>query len=417
MNGYAIFILASLIIKLGIDLLTSLLNIKALRFKLPTELQGLYNPDEYRKSQEYLRVSTITDLIEKTFSLAITLVFWFIGGFNALDNVIRGWGFALILDGLFYLGIIYVAIAVLTLPFGIYNTFVIEQRFGFNRTSPRTFLGDIVKMLILGAILGGALLAWALALFQYAGSWAWVYGWLGIVLFSIVTQFVAPAWIMPLFNKFKPMTPGELKEAILTYAHSVNFPIKNILVMDGSRRSSKSNAFFTGFGPNKRIALFDTLIEKHNKDEIVAILAHEIGHYKKKHIIKSMIISVAYSGLILFLFSVFLDQPSLYKAFYMDHQPIYAGIVFFILLSTPLNIIFSIISQSISRKDESSADIFAADTIGEKQNMIEALKKLSTTNLSNLTPHKLYVFINYSHPPLLQRLQTIKKRISRDNSL
>jgi len=208
-----------------------------------------------------------------------------------------------------------------------------------------------------------------------------------------------------------------LKEAILTYAHSVNFPIKNILVMDGSRRSSKSNAFFTGFGPNKRIALFDTLIEKHNKDEIVAILAHEIGHYKKKHIIKSMIISVAYSGLILFLFSVFLDQPSLYKAFYMDHQPIYAGIVFFILLSTPLNIIFSIISQSISRKDESSADIFAADTIGEKQNMIEALKKLSTTNLSNLTPHKLYVFINYSHPPLLQRLQTIEKRISKNNSV
>jgi len=415
MNGYAIFILAFLIIKIGIDFLTSLLNIKALRFQIPAELQGLYNPDEYRKSQEYLRVSTISDLGEKTFSLAITLVFWFIGGFNILDNIVRDWGFSSILSGILYIGIIGLAYLIITLPFGIYNTFVIEQRFGFNRTTPQTFVMDAVKTMTLGTLLGGVLLAGVLTLFQYTGAWAWVYCWIGVLLFSIVTQFVAPKWIMPLFNKFKPMPPGELKEAIFSYAQSVNFPVKNILVMDGSRRSVKSNAFFTGFGPNKRIALFDTLIEKHTTGEIVAILAHEIGHYKKKHIIKSMIISVVYNGLILSLFSVFLNQPSLYRAFYVDHQSVYIGIIFFGLLSTPLRLIISIIIESISRQDESSADIFAADTIEEPKNMIEALKKLSTTNLSNLTPHKSYVFLNYSHPPLLQRLQTIEKSISRNN--
>jgi STE24 endopeptidase len=213
---------------------------------------------------------------------------------------------------------------------------------------------------------------------------------------------------MPLFNKFTPMKSEELKEAILKYAHSVNFPINNVLVMDGSRRSSKSNAFFTGFGINKRIALYDTLIEKHNIPEIVAVLAHEIGHYKKKHILQGLIINILHTGILLFLLSLFLGSPGLYQAFYMTKQSIYAGLLFFSLLYTPIELVLSVAMQMISRRNEYAADRFAVKTLNEPSKLVDALKKLSATNLSNLTPHPFYVFLNYSHPPLLERVQAIQ---------
>ena len=213
---------------------------------------------------------------------------------------------------------------------------------------------------------------------------------------------------MPLFNKFTPMEPGELKEAILSYARSVKFPVKNVLVMDGSKRSSKSNAFFTGFGRNKRIALFDTLVEKHEVGELVAVLAHEIGHYKKKHILQATIISIIHTAVILFLLSIFMGDAVLYEAFYMEQQSVYTGLLFFGLLYTPLEVILSIVSQVISRKNEYQADRFAAGTTDEPENLINALKKLSADNLSNITPHPFYVFLNYSHPPLLKRIEALK---------
>ncbi len=214
---------------------------------------------------------------------------------------------------------------------------------------------------------------------------------------------------MPLFNKFTPLESDELKEAILNYTDSVNFPVKNVFVMDGSKRSSKSNAFFIGFGRNKRIALFDTLIEKHTVPELVAVLAHEIGHHKKKHVLQGTIISILHSGLLFFLLSIFLGSPSLYDAFYMEQQSIYSGILFFGLLYTPLEMILSIIIQAVSRKNEYEADHFAVETTKQPQKLIDALKKLSAGNLSNLTPHPFYVFLNYSHPPLLERIRTISQ--------
>jgi STE24 endopeptidase len=247
-----------------------------------------------------------------------------------------------------------------------------------------------------------------LALFEYAGHYAWLYCWVAITVFSLVVQYVAPTWIMPLFNKFTPMEPGELKEAILSYARSVKFPVKNVLVMDGSKRSSKSNAFFTGFGRNKRIALFDTLVEKHEVGELVAVLAHEIGHYKKKHILQATIKSIIHTGVILFLLSIFMGDAVLYEAFYMEQQSVYTGLLFFGLLYTPLEVILSIVSQVISRKNEYQADRFAAGTTDEPENLINALKKLSADNLSNITPHPFYVFLNYSHPPLLKRIEALK---------
>jgi STE24 endopeptidase len=408
MNVFSVIILVALILEFALELLANLLNLKALKFELPLALEGIYKAEDYRKSQEYIRATTRFGLVGSTFTLVLLLAFWFFGGFNYLDQVIRAWGFIPIVNGLVYIGILLLAYSLLTLPFSIYATFVIEERFGFNRTTPRIFFLDHLKGLGLALLLGGPLLAGILALFEYAGSYAWLYCWAAVVVFSLAVQYVSPTWIMPLFNKFTPMESGELKEAILSYARSVNFPIKNVFVMDGSRRSTKSNAFFTGFGRNKRVALFDTLIAKHSVREMVAVLAHEIGHYKKKHILQGTIISILHSGVIFFLLSLFLGSPGLYQAFHMAQPSIYAGLLFFGLLYTPIELLLSIIFQMVSRKNEYEADRFAVETIEEPLSLVDALKKLSASNLSNLTPHPFYVFLNYSHPPLLQRVRAIE---------
>lgn len=406
-NLFFFIILFALIIDYAIEVVAHLLNLKSLRAEPPLVLEDVYKPEDYRKSQEYVRTNTCFALVTSTFSLAVLLSFWFAGGFNYLDQIVRSWGFVPILNGLFYIGILLIGYSLLTLPFSIYRTFVIEERFGFNRTTPRTFLADRVKGLGLAALIGAPLLAGILALFEYAGYHAWLYCWIAFTGFSLIWQYVTPTWIMPLFNKFIPLEPGELKEAILNYARSVNFPIKNVFVMDGSKRSSKSNALFTGFGRNKRIALFDTLIKKHTVPELIAVLAHEIGHYKKKHILQGTIINILLAGVLFFVLSIFLGSPGLYDAFYMEQQSIYSGILFFGLLYTPLEMVLSVIMNALSRRNEYEADRFAAETIQHPQHLIEALKKLYAGNLSNLMPHPFYVFLNYSHPPLLQRVRAI----------
>ena len=408
MNTYAIIILATLLLSYILDLITELLNLKALRDELPTEFSDVFDQEKYRKSQEYTRVKTRFGLISATFSLIVTLVFWFSGGFNWLDMLVRQWGFSEIFTGLFYIGILLIANTVLNLPFSIYSTFVIEARFGFNKTTPKTFVLDMLKGLLLGVVIGGALLGGILAFFQFAGANAWLYCWIAVTLFTIFMQFIAPTWIMPLFNKFTPLEDGELRREIMNYAQKVHFPLDNLFVMDGSKRSAKSNAFFTGFGKHKRIALFDTLIEKHSIAELVAILAHEIGHYKKKHILQGMIISILHTGVMFFLLSIFLNHSGLFDAFYMENMSIYAGFIFFGMLFSPISEILGIFMQMFSRKNEFEADQFAAETTQNSSNMISALKKLSANNLSNLTPHPFYVFLNYSHPPVLERIRALR---------
>ncbi|MGQ9546162.1 MAG: M48 family metallopeptidase [Dehalococcoidia bacterium] len=412
MNVFFFIILLALIVEYVVEAVAHLLNLKSVRGELPPELEGLYQPEDYRKSQKYLRTNTYLALVSSTFSLVVLLCFWFAGGFNYLDHLVRSWGFVTILSGLLYIGILVMGYSLIMLPFSIYRTFVIEERFGFNRTSPHTFVMDRLKSLGLAALIGGALLSGILALFQYTGSYAWIYGWVASTIFFVIVEYVAPTWIMPLFNKFSPLQPGELREAILDYARSVEFPVRSVFVMDGSRRSTKSNAFFTGFGGNKRIALFDTLIQKHTVPELIAILAHEIGHHKKRHILQGMIINILHAGLLFFLLSIFLDSAGLYEAFYMEQQSIYGGILFFGLLYTPLEMVLSPATHALSRKNEYEADRFAAETIRHPQDLVEALKKLHTSNLSNLTPHPLYVFLNYSHPPLLQRIRAIQQYVA-----
>lgn len=407
------FILFALLLNLILNAVAGFLNLKTLRPDPPPEFRGVYDEAHYRRSQQYLKVNTRFGWVVSAVNLAGLLVFWFGGGFELLDHWLRAWDLGPVPTGMAFIGTLSLLAGGVSLPFSIYHTFVIEERFGFNRSSWATFIKDKMKGLGLALLLGAPLLAGVLAFFEYAGSLAWLYCWAAVTLYLLVMQFVAPTWIMPLFNRFSPLAEGPLKRAIFEYARSIDFPLENIYVMDGSRRSSKSNAFFTGFGRHRRIVLFDTLIENHTLAELVAVLAHEMGHYKQKHIQKSLLLGIAQSGLMFFLLSLFISSPALAAAFYVPQPSVYAGLVFFALLYTPIDLLAGIVMQMFSRRNEFAADRFAVDTTREPAAMALALKKLAVHNLTNLTPHQLYVFLNYSHPPVLERLQAISERVSR----
>jgi STE24 endopeptidase len=409
MNIYGIIILATLVGSYLLEIISEVLNLRALKSDLPAEFADVYDEERYRKSQEYTRIRTRFGWIRSTVGLLVILAFWFSGGFNWLDLWVRSWGYSELVTGLLYMGILFFANFLISLPFSVYSTFVIEEKFGFNKTTPKTFVLDIVKGIALSVVIGGIVLAGILLFFMNAGDMAWLYCWAAVTAFSLIMQFIAPTWIMPLFNKFTPLEEGELRDAIFRMAEKAKFPLKNLYVMDGSKRSAKSNAFFTGFGKNKRIALFDTLIEQHTIPELVAILAHEIGHYKKKHILQSMLISIAYTGIMFYLLSIFLGHQGLFDAFYMTHKSVYAGLIFFSMLFSPINEILGVLMQYFSRKNEYEADRYAVELTGDPDSMINALKKLSAHNLSNLTPHPFYVMLNYSHPPVLERIRAIRK--------
>lgn len=411
MNIYTLIILAAIAVGFALDIISNTLNLKALSKKVPDEFKAIYDEQTYAQSQEYTKVGTRFGYITGIFDLVVTLAFWFSGGFNWLDQMVRSWGFSELITGLVFIFILLIAKSIISLPFSIYSTFVIEERFGFNKTTPKTFVVDLFKGFALGVIIGVPALAAILSFFMFAGSLAWLYAWVAVTIFTLAMQYVAPTWIMPLFNKFTPLEEGELRTAIEVYTAKVNFPLKGLFVIDGSKRSSKSNAFFTGFGKNKRVALYDTLIENHTNEELVAVLAHEIGHYKKKHIIKGMITSIIHTGLLFFLLSIFLNKEGLFDAFFMENMSVYAGLIFFGMLYAPIEMILSIFMQMLSRKHEFEADAYAAQTTGAPEDMISTLKKLSKDNLSNLTPHPFYVFLNYSHPPVLQRIQAIRKNL------
>jgi STE24 endopeptidase len=410
MNFIAIIILVAIGVDFILNLLADGLNLKQLQSELPQTFQGVYDADRYRKSQQYLKVNTQFGWVTSAFSLSLILVFWFAKGFPLLDQWVRSFELGPVLTGLVYMGILLLSKAILSLPFGLYATFVIEERFGFNTTTWKIYVMDLIKGLALALLLGTPLLAAILMFFQYAGANAWWYCWIGITLYMLGVQYIAPTWIMPLFNKFTPLEDGELKSAILSYANSIDFPLENVYQMDGSRRSTKSNAFFTGFGKHKRIILFDTLIKQHSVQELVSVLAHEMGHYKKKHIRQSLILGILQTGLMLFLLSHFITYEGLFEAFYMPQQSVYAGMIFFAMLYAPIDFFVTIFLQILSRKNEIAADQFAAETTKDPRSMVAALKKLTVHNLSNLTPHPFYVFLNYSHPPVLKRIQMLAAR-------
>lgn len=408
-NIFFYLILLTIVAGFLLETIAEILNLKNLKSGLPDEFRDIYDNEKYEKSQDYTRVKTKFGFLGSTSGLILIIGFWLSGGYPWLDSLIAYHIEDQIFRGIAYIGILVLSQSLLSLPFSIYSTFVIEEKFGFNKTTAGTFVKDLLKSFSLGIILGLPFLGAVLWILYNAGEFAWLYGWAAVTAISLVMQYIAPVWIMPLFNKFTPLDDGVLKKAILDYSASVNYPVSNLFIMDGSKRSSKSNAFFTGFGKNKKIALFDTLIDKHDVGELVAILAHEIGHFKKGHIRKGMIIGIIHTGLMFWLLSIFLNEPGLFAAFGIETPSVYTGLIFFGMLYSPVETILSIVMNVFSRKNEYEADAFAADTY-EPEHMISALKKLSGDNLSNLTPHPFYVFVNYSHPPVIERIKAIMKK-------
>jgi len=343
----------------------------------------------------------------------LMLGFWFTGGFNWLDNLVRDFGFGEIITGLCFMGILISAQILIALPTQLYDTFVIEEKFGFNKTTLKTFFTDQIKGLILMVIIGAPILALILWIFDSVPM-AWLWAWVAFTIIQLLLTYIAPSVFLPMFNKFEPMPEGELKDAINDMAKKCDFPLTELFIMDGSKRSTKSNAFFTGFGKNKKIALFDTLVEKHTTEGLVGILAHEIGHFKCKHIVKRMITGIIQSAVVFYLLGLVTDKNGpvaehLFTAFKMDHISVYAGLIFFGLLFAPVKKVLSIFGNISSRKHEFEADAYATEAQGTPDHLIQSLKKLSVDNLTNLTPHPLTVFLDYSHPPMLVRLEALKR--------
>jgi STE24 endopeptidase len=409
MNIYLVIILFIIIGSYLLDTVVETVNVRHARTDLPEEYKGYYDAETYRKAQNYLKENTRFGIITDTVTTPIIIAFILVGGFNLVDQFARSFQFGPIHTGLIFAGVLLLAFQMISIPLSIYATFVIEEKYGFNRTTVRTFTLDILKSWLLAAVIGGVVFSIVLWLFDKAGDWAWAYCWVVVALFQVVLVFVAPVVILPLFNKFYPLGDGELKTAIESYAKSQDFKMKGVFKMDASKRSTKSNAFFTSFGRFRRIVLFDTLIKRHTLDELVSVLAHETGHYKKRHILKSILMSIITTGLLFFLLSLFINNEGLFSAFKMQNISIYASLFFFAFLYAPIDMVLSIFSNILSRKHEYEADAYAVSTYGKPESMISGLKKLTVDNLSNLTPHPLKVFLSYSHPPVLERIRAIRR--------
>ena len=407
MNPWLICILFLIFSQYFLELCVSLLNIKALVPTPPQEFTDVVSPEDYARSQQYLRANTFVSLIDNTAVTVITTLFLLAGGFNTVDIWARSLGLSTIPTGLIYIGALLMFSLFLSLPSSLYTTFVIENRFGFNRMSLKIFICDLLKSLLLAIVIGGPILSLILWFFEHSGPMAWLYCWFGVIAVVIVLQYLAPVVIMPLFNTFTPIADGPLKEAILAYSRQENFMIRGIFTMDGSKRSTKLNAFFTGFGRFRKIVFYDTLTEKLSDDEIVAVLAHEMGHCKLNHITKMLFATVLHTGLLFYFLAITLNNTGLFQAFRMDNISLYASLIFFGYLFSPVNLLVSLVLNIFSRRHEFQADRFASKTTGSAENLISGLKKLSCTNLSNLTPHPLYVVLHSSHPPILERLDAL----------
>lgn len=378
-------------------------NRKRMSPDIPPLLEGIYDKDEYARQQAYQKVNSRFGLYTSLLSFIVMLLVLSLGIFGWLDGLLRQFINNEVLLTLAFFGIVYIVNDIITLPFSYYATFVIEQRFGFNKSTKAIFWLDQLKGLLLTAVLGGIILALLVWFYETLGTYAWLYAWGAVTVFSLFMTLFYSNIIVPLFNKQTPLEDGELRNAIEAFSQEAGFSIKNIYVMDASKRSSKANAYFTGFGAKKRIVLFDTLINDLRTSEIVAVLAHEIGHYKKRHTLQGMFISIFYTGIILFLLSWFLDNEAITVALGGKEASFHLGLVAFSVLFTPVSMIIGLFSSMHSRKNEYQADAYAAG-FGLADSLISGLKKLSVKSLSNLNPDPLYVFFYYSHPTLLQRM-------------
>ena len=401
-------LIAIIIISFLIDKILDVLNTKHFDDKIPEKLADVYDKEEYKKSQEYKKTNANFSNITSTFSIVLTIGFFFFDGFKYVDNFVRSFTNHPILVALIFFGVILIGSDILTTPFSYYKTFVIEEKFGFNKSTKTTFWLDKLKGWFMTIVLGGTILSLIILFYEFAGKDFWIYAWIFVAFFSLFINMFYAKLIVPLFNKQTPLEDGELKRAIEKYAKKVGFTINNIFVIDGSKRSTKANAYFSGFGSQKRITLFDTLINDLETEEIVAVLAHEVGHYKRKHIIFNITTSILLTGLTLYILSIFINTPVLSEALGVSIPSFHIGLIAFGILYSPISEITGLFMNYMSRKFEYQADNYAKETFAAKP-LITSLKKLSKNSLSNLTPHPAYVFMHYSHPTLSERVKNLEK--------
>jgi len=397
-----------LLIKFVIDSLLNHLNAKHFNDTLPNDVSDVYEINEYQKSQSYKKTNHNFSKITSLFSLITTLLFFFFNGFSIVDEIARGFSNNIIIITLIFFGIIIIGSDIISIPFSLYKTFVIEEKFGFNKSTKKLFFLDKIKGLLMTIILGGSILSIITWFYEFTGNYFWIYTWLLITTFSVFLNMFYSKLIVPLFNEQTILEEGDLKNEIVKYVNSVGFKANNIYVLNGSKRSTKANAYFSGFGNQKRITLYDTLINDLENNEIVAVLAHEVGHYKRKHILYNLTSSIILTGFALFVLSLFIKTPLLSLALGVSHPSFHIGLIAFGILYSPVSQILGVFMNYMSRKFEYQADNYAKNTFSASP-LISSLKKLSKNSLSNLTPHYLYVFFHFSHPTLLDRIKNLNK--------
>lgn len=407
-NTYYIIIIGALLFEYILSTVSSVLNMNSITESVPEGFQDHYDEDKYSKSQAYLKDKTRFGLLSGAFSLILTLVVIHSGVFGDLDSFVRENASNSIIAGLIFFGILFIINDIINLPFALYSTFVIEEKYGFNKTTYQTFVIDKLKGYGLTIVFGSLIMIPVLYFFNTYGSNAWWIAWGLITVFIIAVQPLFVNVIAPMFNTFTPLEEGELRTSIENFAKKVNFPIGRIDVMDGSRRSAHSNAYFSGFGKSRRIALFDTLLDKHSTEEIVSVVAHEVGHYKKKHIVTGTALGILETGFMLFVFNYFITDLELFKVFGVEKASSYCGLIFFGMLYSPVSLLTSIFTTAMSRKNEFEADAYALETTKKEEPLVSMLKGLAASNLSHLTPHPLMVFLSYSHPPVSERIKAVK---------
>lgn len=390
-----------------LERILSFLNRKSAKKPIPKELEGIYDKEKYAKSQAYNEEVSRFGTFSATFSFVLIILAIYNGWFGMLDQWIRTFSPLSLVSPLIFFGILYVVSDIINTPFSLYRNFVIEAKYGFNKMTAKTFILDKIKGYILTVIIGGLLLAILIYFVNAIGSDFWYYFWAVMTAFVLFANLFYTSLILPLFNKLKPMEDGELKSSIQAYCDKVNFPLKNIFIMDGSKRSSKGNAFFSGLGRKKKVVLFDTLVEKHSTQELTAVFAHEVGHYKKKHILFSTVFSIGLMGFMLFLFSKMAYNAELSWAMGGQTSALHLNLLAFGILYSPISTVIRIIGNVMSRRNEFQADAYAKETY-DATPLITGLKKMSSDHLSNLTPHPAYVFVHYSHPPLKERVSALE---------
>lgn len=408
MNSNMLFyiIITILVLNFIVDKVLDHLNTKHFDDPIPKELADVYDEEAYKKSQAYKKENEKFSNITSLFSIFLTLIFFFAEGFKYVDDVANSFTNNPIFVALIFFGIILLGSDILTTPFSYYKTFVIEEKFGFNKTTHKTFWFDKVKSWLMSIFIGGGIFSIVIWFYGYFGDQFWIFAWILVAVFSLLMNLFYAKFIVPIFNKQTPLENGELKSEIEKYAQKVGFKLDAIFVIDGSKRSTKANAYFSGFGSQKRITLYDTLINELETNEIVAVLAHEVGHYQKKHIIFNLVVSMLLTGFMLYVLSLFISSPILSNALSVQNPSFHIGLIAFGILYSPISEITGLFMNYVSRKFEYQADNFAKLTFNGNF-LISSLKKLSKNSLSNLTPHPAYVFVHYSHPTLLQRIKNL----------